>query len=282
MKKFLCFSVLLSICLVTLVGCGKKSGEIMVVTREEGSGTRGAFVELTGILEKSDNGEEKDLTTKEAITQMQTETVITSVSGDVNAIGYVSTGSLNDSVKAVAISAVEPTIDNIKSGSYEISRPFNIAIKNEDDPLVTDFISYILSEEGQKLVSKSYISVDDSLPKYTGKDQSGKIVVAGSTSVSPIMEVLSEEYMKLNPNVKIEIQQTGSSAGIKSAIDGTAQIGMASREGKDSEKESLEFIPIALDGIAVIVNKENPIESISMDTIKNIFTGKVITWDELN
>lgn len=278
-KKVIALISILVISSTLLVACGNKE-EILVVSREEGSGTRSAFVELTGILEKDSNGNETDHTTKEAVTQMQTETVIQSVSGNKNAIGYISTGSLNDTVKAVSVDSFQPSIENIKSGQYKISRPFNIALK-ERGPLVDDFISYILSKEGQTIVSSSYISIDDNLAEYNPRDLEGKIVIAGSTSVAPLMENLAEEYMKLNPNIEIEIQQNGSSAGITAAIDGTAQIGMASRELKDSEKEKLEHMPIALDGIAVIVNQDNPIKDISIDNIKNIFTGEKKSWSDL-
>lgn len=273
---------LLSVLILTsfiLVACGNKD-EILLVSREEGSGTRSAFVELTGILEKDNNGNEVDRTSKEAITQMQTETVMQSVSGNKNAIGYISTGSLNDTVKTISIDGANPSIEDIKSGQYKLSRPFNIAIKEQDD-LTSDFISYIMSKEGQTIVSSSYISIDDNLAEYNPSGLEGKIVIAGSTSVSPLMEILAEEYMKLNPNIEIEIQQNGSSAGIMAVIDGTAQIGMASRSLKDSEKAELDHMPIALDGIAVIVNHNNEIENLSLEEIKNIFIASTISWSDI-
>lgn len=289
MKKLISLALTGIISASLLTGCGpnpsnSKEGElseVVVVTREEGSGTRGAFVELTGIEEKGSDGTKTDRTSKEAITQMKTDTVLTSVAGNKDSIGYVSTGSLNETVKAINIDGIAPTIENIKNGSYKISRPFNIAIKNETSDLVEDFISFIMSKEGQDVVSRSYISIDDNLPSYTNTNLTGKIVVAGSSSVTPIMEKLREAYIELNPNIEIEVQQSDSSAGMTSAINGTADIGMASRKLKDSEKEELKDIAIALDGIAVITHKENTITNLSIDDVKNIFIGKIINWNEI-
>lgn len=289
MKKLISLALTGTIAASLLTGCGpnpsnSKEGElseVVVITREEGSGTRGAFVELTGIEEKGSDGTKTDRTSKEAITQMKTDTVLTSVAGNKDSIGYVSTGSLNETVKAINIDGIAPTIENIKNGSYKISRPFNIAIKNETSDLVEDFISFIMSKEGQDVVSKSYISIDDNLPAYTNANLTGKIVVSGSSSVTPIMEKLREAYIELNPNVEIEVQQSDSSAGMTSAINGTADIGMASRKLKDSEKEELKDIAIALDGIAVITHKENTITNLSIDDVKNIFIGKIINWNEI-
>lgn len=289
MKKLISLALTGIISASLLTGCGpnpsnSKEGElseVVVITREEGSGTRGAFVELTGIEEKGSDGTKTDRTSKEAITQMKTDTVLTSVAGNKDSIGYVSTGSLNETVKAINIDGIAPTIENIKNGSYKISRPFNIAIKNETSDLVEDFISFIMSKEGQDVVSKSYISIDDNLPAYTNANLTGKIVVSGSSSVTPIMEKLREAYIELNPNVEIEVQQSDSSAGMTSAINGTADIGMASRKLKDSEKEELKDIAIALDGIAVITHKENTITNLSIDDVKNIFIGKIINWNEI-
>lgn len=255
--------------------------EIVVVTREEGSGTRGAFVELFGIEVKNEDGTKIDRTTKEAITQMKTDTVLTTVAGNEYAIGYVSTGSLNDTVKAIKIEGAEPTTDNIKNGSYKIARPFNIATKGEMNELSKDFIDFIMSSEGQEVVSKSYIAVDDSANSYSGTKPSGKIVVAGSSSVTPLMEKLREAYLEINPNAEIEVQQSDSSSGMKAAIDGTADIGMASRELKDSEKEELEDIAIALDGIAVITNNANSISELTVDDVQQIFIGEKTKWSEI-
>ena len=255
--------------------------EIVVVTREEGSGTRGAFVELFGIEVKNEDGTKTDRTTKEAITQMKTDTVLTTVAGNECAIGYVSTGSLNDTVKAIKIEGAEPTTDNIKNGSYKIARPFNIATKGEMNELSKDFIDFIMSSEGQEVVSKSYIAVDDSANSYSGTKPSGKIVVAGSSSVTPLMEKLREAYLEINPNAEIEVQQSDSSSGMKAAIDGTADIGMASRELKDSEKEELDDIAIALDGIAVITNNANSISELTVDDVQQIFIGEKTKWSEI-
>lgn len=284
MKKII--NLFLILVLVLLVGCGNKgfdsSSDIIVVSREEGSGTRGAFVELTGVEEKGTDGTKVDKTTKEAITQMKTDTVLTSISGNEYSIGYVSTGSLNETVKALKIDGVEPTTENIKNGSYKISRPFNIATKGELDLLSKDFIDFIMSGDGQEVVGKSYISVDDNAPPYKGTNPTGKIVIAGSSSVTPIMEKLVEAYLAINTNATIEVQQSDSSAGIKAAIDGTANIGMSSRELKDSEKSELQDIAIALDGIAVIVSPSNTITNLSIENVKSIFIGEVIKWNEIN
>lgn len=284
MKKM--FSLVLSVILAAslLTGCGTKdtkSEEIVIVTREEGSGTRGAFVELTGIEEKGTDSTKVDRTSKEAITQMKTDTVLTTVAGNKSAIGYVSTGSLNDTVKTLNINGISPTSENIKDGSYKISRPFNIAIKNETSELAQDFIDFIMSKEGQVIVAKSYIAVDNNLASYSGSKPSGKIVVAGSSSVSPVMEKLREAYIAINTNAEIEIQQSDSSAGMKATIDGTADIGMASRSLKDSEKEQIKDIAIALDGIAVITHKENNITDLTVENVKKIFVGEIINWSEI-
>ncbi len=264
---------------VFLTGCQSKSNKqaITVVSREEGSGTRSAFVELTGVLKK-DGDEKIDQTTEEAIIQMQTETVIKNVESDKNAIGYISTGSLSERVKALNVDGVEPSQENIKSGSYKISRPF-ILVQKEENPLVNDFIKFILSKEGQNIISEDYIAYQEG-ESYQSSNLEGKIVVAGSTSVSPIMEKLKEEYTKLN-NVDIEIQQTGSSAGINSSIEGSADIGMSSRALSEEEKSQLKETTIALDGIAVIVNKENTLDDISLEKLRSIFLGEIEDWEEI-
>lgn len=293
MKKFMSLVSVFLLSSGLLVGCsgeqstegGNKeiSQEIVVVTREDGSGTRGAFVELTGIEEKSADGSRVDKTTKEAITQMKTDTVLTTVSGDKNAIGYVSTGSLNDTVKALKVDGVEPSVENIKSGKYKIARPFIIAMKQdkEKEELIKDFKDFIMSKEGQEVVSKSYISVEDNAKAFTGTKPKGKIVVAGSSSVTPVMEKLKEAYEKVNPNANIEVQQSDSSSGMKAAIDGTADIGMASRDLKESEKAELKYTSIALDGIAVIANTDNKVEDLTTENIKSIFIGETVKWDQV-
>lgn len=293
MKKV--FTLALSFVLIStiLMGCGANnsgegnknqfdsSSEIVVVTREEGSGTRGAFVELAGIEEKDSNGNKTDRTTKEAITQMKTDTVLKTVAGDEYAIGYVSTGSLNDSIKTVKIDGIEPTVENIKNNSYKLSRSFNIATKKNISEVTQDFIDFIMSKEGQQVVSKSYIAVNLEATPYGGSKPTGKIVVAGSSSVTPIMEKLREAYIVINPNAEIEVQQSDSSAGIKAVTDGTADIGMASRELKDSEKANLNTLSIALDGIAIIINPSNTMSDISLENIKNIFIGEFTNWNEV-
>lgn len=258
-----------------------KSQEITVITREEGSGTRGAFVELTGVEEKDADGNKVDNTTDEAVVANQTEAVLTQVKGDPAAIGYISLGSLNDTVKALKVDGVSPTSENVKSGDYKMARPFNIATKGEPTGLAKDFIDFILSKEGQEVVSSGYISVNDGAEPYTGDQPEGKIVVAGSSSVSPIMEKLQEAYLKHNPNATIEIQQSDSTAGMTGAMDGTCDIGMASRELKESELAELASTQIALDGIAVIVNQANDLSDISTDSIKAIYTGDSTTWAEI-
>ncbi len=262
----------------SLVACGGKKDNINVISREEGSGTRSAFVELTGVLEKNKDSE-ADRTTEEAIIQMQTEGVIQSVSKDENGIGYISTGSLSDRVKALKINGYAPTKENIKDKNYEISRPFILATKTETD-LTKDFLSFVNSKSADVIVGKSYIAMDNT-EDYLPSNLSGTITIAGSTSVAPLMEKLVDEYKSLNPNVKAEIQQTGSSAGITSVLEGTADIGMSSRELSTEEKSKLSEKIIALDGIAVIVNKENPIDELSIDDVKHIFTGTVVNWSEV-
>jgi phosphate transport system substrate-binding protein len=252
-----------------------------VVSREEGSGTRQAFIELLGIELKSDNGTKVDQTTKEAVIANKTDVMLTTVAGDKYSIGYVSMGSLNDTVKALSVDNVEPTSENVKNGTYTLSRTFNIAIKGEAGGLVKDFIDFILSAEGQKVVSENYISIRDNAPAYSDNKPSGKIVVAGSSSVTPVMEDLREAYLAINPNAVIEVQQSDSTAGMNAAIDGMANIGMASRELKESESAQLTSIPIALDGIAIIVNPANPMTSITTEQAKGIFTGEITIWNEV-
>jgi phosphate transport system substrate-binding protein len=254
---------------------------INVVSREDGSGTRGAFIELFGIEVKGNDGSRKDTTTKEAVIAKQTDVMMTNIAGDKYAIGYISLGSLNSTVKAADIEGEPASAENVKSGVYAVSRSFNIATKGEPNELAADFITFMLSAEGQAVVAKSYIAIRENAPAYTGGRRSGKIVVAGSSSVTPIMEKLKEAYIALNPNVNIEIQMSDSSAGMTGAIDGTCDIGMASRELKDSELNVLSATPIALDGIAVIVNNKNPVTNLTKDQVKGIFTGTMINWSDV-
>ena len=257
------------------------SKTISVVTREEGSGTRDAFTELTGVLVK-DGDNKTDNTTTSAVTINSTEAVITNVKDNEAAIGYISLGSLNDTVKALKIGGVEATADNVKSGDYAVSRPFNIAYKGELSDVAQDFVDYIMSSDGQKIVSDNgYVTVSENAA-YSGKKPSGKISVAGSSSVSPVMEKLAEAYQKVNTNAKVEIQTSDSSAGMQSAMGGTCDIGMASRELEDSEKDAgLTSTAIAMDGIAVIVNKDNKSDDISIDNVKKIYTGEITDWNDV-
>lgn len=256
------------------------SKTISVVTREEGSGTRDAFTELTGVLVK-DGDNKTDNTTTSAVTINSTEAVITNVKDNEAAIGYISLGSLNDTVKALKIGGVEATADNVKSGDYAVSRPFNIAYKGELSEAAQDFVDYIMSSDGQKIVSDNgYVTVSENAA-YSGKKPSGKISVAGSSSVSPVMEKLAEAYQKVNTNAKVEIQTSDSSAGMQSAMGGTCDIGMASRDLKDEEKSALKVETIAKDGIAVIVNNANTCDDLTLDQVKSIYTGETTVWSDI-
>lgn len=263
------------------LGDWDSSMDITIVSREDGSGTRGAFIELFGIEEEQD-GEKVDMTTEEAQITNSTSVMMTTVAGDEYAIGYVSLGSLDDSVKALKIDGAQATAENIKNGSYKVSRPFNIATKEGlDNAVANDFIAFILSEEGQAVVADNgYIPLDDAQP-YQGTNPEGKAVVGGSSSVSPVMEKLIEAYEAVNANAEIELQTTDSTTGMTSAIDGSYDIGMASRELKDTETEAgLVGQVIATDGIAVIVNNGSPVDELSSEQVKTIFTGEALTWDE--
>ncbi len=282
MKKVV--GILLSLALLagTAVAAGEfdYAQDITVVSREEGSGTRGAFIELLGVEKKDESGNKIDYTTEEAVITNSTNVMMTTVAGNEAAIGYSSMGSLNGTVKALKVDGAEATVENIKSGAYQVSRPFNIATGGEVSEAAQDFISYILSAEGQAVVSENgYIPLDDA-PAYAGKQVSGKIVVAGSSSVTPVMEKLKEAYASVNPNAEIEIQTSDSTTGMQSAIDGVCDIGMASRALKDSELEAgLTGTTIAMDGIAIIVNPNNPVDGMTAAQIEQIFTGEVTTWE---
>lgn len=282
MKKVV--GILLSLTLLagTAVAAGEfdYAQDITVVSREEGSGTRGAFIELLGVEKKDESGNKIDYTTEEAVITNSTNVMMTTVAGNEAAIGYSSMGSLNGTVKALKVDGAEATVENIKSGAYQVSRPFNIATRGEVSEAAQDFISYILSAEGQAVVSENgYIPLDDA-PAYAGKQVSGKIVVAGSSSVTPVMEKLKEAYASVNPNAEIEIQTSDSTTGMQSAIDGVCDIGMASRALKDSELEAgLTGTTIAMDGIAIIVNPNNPVDGMTVAQIEQIFTGEVTTWE---
>ena len=258
------------------------SGDITICSREDGSGTRGAFIELFGIEEKDADGNKVDNTTEAAKITNSTSVMLSTVAQDVNAIGYVSLGSLDDSVTALKIDGAEATAENIESGDYKVVRPFNIATKKgADNELAKDFISYIMSKEGQQVISDNGYIGDDSAEAYAGTKPSGKVVVGGSSSVSPVMEKLIEAYKKVNTGAAIELQTTDSTTGMTSAIDGSYDIGMASRELQDDEKDKLDSQAIATDGIAVIVNKNNTTDELSSDQVKDIYTGNAVAWDEV-
>lgn len=290
MKKYLSMILAAAVMFSAFTACGSDmtedtendafGGTITVISREEGSGTRGAFIELTGVEAKDAAGNKVDNTTIEAVVLSKTDAVLTNVSTDKMAIGYISMGSLNDTVKAVAVDGVQPATVNVKNGSYSISRPFNIATNGDMKPEVQDFISFIMSKQGQEIVSGSYITVNDTADEYTPAGISGKITVSGSSSVSPLMEKLMEAYMNFNPDVEIELTTTDSTGGLKDAMNGVSDIGMASRELKESEA-SLTGTTIAMDGIAVIVNNENPVNSLTLEQITQIYTGRVTMWEEI-
>ena len=260
------------------------STEISVLSREDGSGTRGAFIELFGIEQKDVDGNKVDMTTEEAAITNSTSVMMTSVANDEYAIGYISLGSLNDTVKAVAIDGAAPSVDTVKDGSYKVVRPFNIVVMEDAlTPVDQDFINFILSVDGQAVVAENGYIALDAEEAFESDMSEGKIVVGGSSSVSPVMEKLVEAYQVINTNAEIEIQTTDSSTGVSSAIDGTYNIGMASRELKDTETEQgATAVKIADDGIAVIVNNGNPIEELASEQVLAIYTGEVYTWDELN
>lgn len=254
------------------------TGNITVVSREEGSGTRDAFTELMGIIDKNDN----DMTVQTAEFTNSTSVMMSTVQGNEKSIGYVSLGSLSDTVKAVSLDGVEPSTATVKDGTYKLQRPFNIAyIDSSLSDIAKDFVAYIMSTQGQAIIEKEgYISVE-STSEYQPSSLSGTVTLAGSTSVAPVMNVIADEYKKLNPQIKIEIQESGSSAGIQSAISGAVDIAMSSRELKEDEAKTLKAEKIALDGIAVIVNKSNSISNLTSDQVKAIYTGEITAWDEL-
>ncbi len=257
------------------------SKEINVCSREDGSGTRGAFIELFDVEQKNDAGEKVDYTTDDAAITQSTGVMMTTVSQDEYAIGYISLGSLDNSVKSVDIDGVEATVENINSGDYKIARPFNIATKDDISDVAKDFITFIMSADGQAVIADNgYISSEGEA--YESTKQSGKITVAGSSSVTPVMEKLKEAYEAINPDVTVEINQSDSTTGMNSAMEGICDIGMASRELKDSELAGgLTPTVIAMDGITVIVSNDNPVENLTSEQVKNVYTGDIITWDSL-
>ena len=257
--------------------------DIAVISREDGSGTRGAFIELFGVEQKNEAGEKIDYTTVEATVTNNTSVMMTTVANDEYAIGYISLGSLNDTVKAVKIDGVDASVENIKNGTYTVNRPFNLAVKGELSDAAQDFLNYIMSAEGQTVIEENgYIKIDDAAAAYESNGAEGKVVVAGSSSVTPVMEKLKEAYAAVNANVEIEINTSDSSTGVSSAIEGTCDIGMASRALKDTETaEGVNEVTIAKDGIAVIVNNDNPVEDLTTETVKNINVGDILTWSEI-
>lgn len=308
MKKFIAILSMVSMLALAATGCGSdsnaadettsdagsdtqteetdstwdSSNDITIVSREDGSGTRGAFVELFGIEEEVD-GEKVDMTTEEAQITNSTSVMMTTVAGDEYAIGYISLGSLDDSVKAVKVDGAEASAENVKAGTYKVSRPFNIAIKESlDNDAAADFVNFIMSEEGQAVVEENHYIAVEGAKAFEGTSPSGKVVVGGSSSVAPVMEKLIEAYAAVNPNAEIELQTTDSTTGMTSAIDGSYDIGMASRELKDTElSEGLQATVIATDGIAVVVNKESDVDELSSNQVKSIYTGEALTWDEV-
>ena len=258
------------------------SGTIDVISREDGSGTRGAFIELFGIEEKQ--GDEKvDMTTEDASITNSTSVMMTTVAGDENAIGYISLGSLNDTVKAVKIDGAEASAENVANDTYKVSRPFNIITTDKLSDAAQDFENYIMSADGQQIVEDNgYIKVADDAKAYEQSDAEGKVVVAGSSSVTPVMEKLAEGYEAVNKDVTVEVQQSDSTTGVNMAAEGTADIGMASRDLKDEEKDlGLTATVIARDGIAVIVNKDNDVDELTSDQVKAVYTGETTTWEDL-
>lgn len=277
MKKIALSLLCLAVCASSFTGCGNGgNSEITVISREEGSGTRGAFVELMGIMQN-----EKDMTTSSAETSQSTSVVISTVEGNKNAIGYISLGSLSDSVKAIRVDGADATVENVKNGTYGIARPFVICTKADVSDAAEDFMNFILSDDGQAIIGEDYISVSSGAFESNGA--SGKVTVAGSTSVGPVMEKMADAYMEMNSDVTIEIQQTGSGAGITSTIEGACDIGMSSRELKQEEiDKGLIPIQIALDGIAVIVNKENSADGLTSEQIRKIYVGEITDWNDIN
>lgn len=298
MKKFLVLTATVAMVASMEVGCGNSgnsdktdgkaetefdaANDISVVSREDGSGTRGAFIELFGIEEKDASGEKVDNTTEEANITNSTSVMLSTVADNEYAIGYVSLGSLNDTVKALKVDGAEPTEENIKSGEYKVARPFNIATKGDVSEVAQDFINFILSTEGQAVVSESgYIALDN-VQAYAGSKSAGKVSIAGSSSITPVMEKLKEAYLKVNPSAEIEIQESDSTTGMTSVADGICDIGMASREVKEEElAKGLKATVIATDGIAVIVNKANTLDDITSDQVKSIYVGDALSWDEI-
>lgn len=299
-KKILTLFMMTALAVTALTGCGANENaeapaagdevqdfdydnDIAVISREDGSGTRGAFVELFGVEQKNSAGEKVDYTTVEATITNNTSVMMTTVANDEYAIGYISLGSMNDTVKALKIDGADASVENIKNGTYTVNRPFNLAVKEGLSDAAQDFLNYVMSAEGQAVIEEEgYIKIAEDADAFESNGAEGKVVVAGSSSVTPVMEKLKEAYVTVNTNVAIEINTSDSSTGVSSAIEGTCDIGMASRALKDSETaEGVQEITIAKDGIAVIVNNNNPVEDLTTETVKNIYVGDILTWSEI-
>ena len=301
MRKFLSTALVVALSAACLAGCGGNSSEgnteggesgsagaggaITVLSREDGSGTRGAFIELFGIEQEDESGEKADMTTVDATITNSTAVMMSSVANDTNAIGYISLGSLNDTVKAVNIDGAAASVENVENGSYKVVRPFNIVVKEGNtNPAITDFTNYIMSSEGQAVVEEQgYIPIADAPAYAADPAASGNVVVGGSSSVSPVMEAIIEAYGEANPNVTVELQTTDSTTGVSSTVEGSYDIGMASREIKDDElAQGVTPTMIAQDGIAVIVNNDNAVSDLTSDQVKSIFTGETTDWADVS
>lgn len=287
-RSWICLA-LCAVLAAVMIGCGGRPAEsdgfdpsaaITVVSREDGSGTRSAFIELTGVLEETADGQEIDRTTVDAVTTSSTNVMMTTVAGNAYAIGYISLGSLNETVKALSIDGTAATAENVANGSYKIARPFNIAYQGSLSEVAQDFVDFILSADGQAVIeAEGYIAADAAAAAYAGSKPAGSVTISGSSSVTPVMEKLKEAYEAVNPGADIAVTQSDSSTGMADAIAGISDIGMASREVKDSELAGgLTAVTIATDGIAVIVNNGNPASDLTLEQVRQIFTGAVATW----
>ncbi len=298
-KAFLSVGIVVAIVATVFAGCSlaKSNGNsnetsnaeatntnaISVISREEGSGTRGAFIELFGIEEKDASGNKVDNTIDSAEVTNSTSVMMTTVAGNKDAIGYISMGSMNDTIKALKVDGVDASVENVKNGTYKIARPFNIVTKSGVSKVAQDFIDYIMSADGQKVIEDNGYISEGNTGAYKGTKPSGKITVAGSSSVTPVMEKLKEAYIKVNSSATIDIQQSDSTTGVTSTIDGVCDIGMASRDLKDTETaKGVKGTVIAKDGIAVIVNKDNSVSDIKSDSVKGIYTGQFTKWSDIN
>ena len=281
MKNIICTVLTIVLMMMSVFAAAE---EINVISREDGSGTRGAFIELFGIEQKNEDGEKIDYTTDDCDITNSTSVMMTTVAGNDCAIGYISLGSMNDTVKALMIDGSQASVENIKQGTYNVARPFNIAVMADISDAAADFIAFIMSADGQTIIEENgYIAVVESAPQFEGGKVSGKIVIEGSSSVTPVMEKLAEAYRAINPNAEIELQQSDSSSGMTSALDGVCDIGMASRALKDSEIEAgLIPMTIAMDGIAVIVSNDNPVDGLTKEQVRDIYMGVITQWSEID